>query len=125
MKPLVLESFLLLLYFDFVMGLRGFRSLHEGVRRCRLRPARVEDAQPSAALCDALDLACVFYFRPVMCLQRSAATTVLLRRHGWQADLVIGAQILPAKYHAWVEIERVVVNDRPYVTEIYRVLERC
>ena len=60
-----------------------------------------------------------------MCLQRSAATTLLLRRHGLHAELVIGAQILPFKSHAWTEIGGVVVNDKPYMMDIYRVLERC
>jgi hypothetical protein len=72
-----------------------------------------------------MDLACVFYFKHVMCLQRSAATTLLLRRHGLRAELVIGAHILPFKSHAWTEIDGVVVNDKPYMMDIYRVLERC
>jgi hypothetical protein len=61
----------------------------------------------------------------VMCLQRSAATTLLLRRHGFKAEMVIGAQILPFRSHAWVEIGGVVVNDKPYMPDIYRFLERC
>lgn len=76
-------------------------------------------------LCHVIDLACVFYFKQVLCLQRSAATTLLLRRHGWNAEMVIGAQLLPFKSHAWVEIQGVVVNDKPYMQEIYQVLERC
>ena len=72
-----------------------------------------------------VDLACLFYFKQVMCLQRSAATTLLMRRHGWEAEMVIGAQLLPFKSHAWVEIKGVIVNDRPYMLDIYRVLERC
>jgi hypothetical protein len=72
-----------------------------------------------------MDLACVFYPKSVLCLQRSAATTLLLRRHGIRAELVIGAQMLPFKSHAWVEVEGTVVNDKPYMREIYQVLERC
>jgi hypothetical protein len=52
-------------------------------------------------------------------------TAVLLRRRGWRAEMVIGAQILPFKSHAWVEIEGQVVNDKPYMRDIYNVLERC
>jgi transglutaminase superfamily protein len=40
----------------------------------------------------------------VLCLQRSAATTLLLRRHGWDAEMVIGAKLLPFQSHAWVEV---------------------
>jgi hypothetical protein len=50
---------------------------------------------------------------------------LLLRRHGVAAEMVIGAQILPFKSHAWVEVDRAVVNDTPYIEEIYQVLERC
>jgi hypothetical protein len=72
-----------------------------------------------------MDLACVFYFKRVLCLQRSAATTVLLRRHGWNAEMVIGVQLMPFQSHAWVEVQSRVVNDKPYVTEIFQVLDRC
>jgi transglutaminase superfamily protein len=72
-----------------------------------------------------MDLACVLYFKRVLCLQRSAATTLLLRRYGWRAEMVTGVQILPFASHAWVEIEGTVVNDKPYMLDIYQVLERC
>ena len=78
-----------------------------------------------AAICHAVDLACVFYFKPVLCLQRSAATIVLLRRRGWHAEMVIGAQLLPFQSHAWVEIQGNVVNDKPYINQIFQVLDRC
>jgi hypothetical protein len=39
--------------------------------------------------------------------------------------MVIGAQQLPFKAHAWVEVDGHVVNDKPYVPEMYAVLERC
>jgi hypothetical protein len=61
----------------------------------------------------------------VLCLQRSAATIILLRRHGWQAEMVIGAQLLPFQSHAWVEIGGNVVNDKPYINQIFQVLDRC
>lgn len=125
MKRLVLESWLLLIYFEFVMRIRGFRVLHEIVRNEKVRDASDRMRPASADLCHAVDLACVFYFRRVMCLQRSAATTLLLRRHGWKAEMVIGAQLLPFKSHAWVEIKGTVVNDKPYMLDIYRLLERC
>jgi prolyl oligopeptidase len=76
-------------------------------------------------ICHAMDIACVLYFKTVLCLQRSVALTMLLRRFGLAAELVVGARILTAKAHAWVEIKRVVVNDKPYVTQLYRELERC
>ena len=50
---------------------------------------------------------------------------MLLRRHGYEAAMLIGAQMLPFKSHAWVEVNGNVVNDKPYMHEIYQVLERC
>ena len=124
MKGLVLESWLLLLYFDCVMRFRDFKRLHRIVRKQGVRSAE-EPRDASDRLCNAVDLACVFYFRHALCLQRSAATTVLLRRHGWKAEMVLGVQLLPFMSHAWVEINGCVVNDKPYTSEIFQVLERC
>jgi hypothetical protein len=125
MTRLVLESWLLLLYFEFTMRFRGLKVLHEIVSSEKVWDVNDPLLPSSADLCHAVDLACVFYFRQVMCLQRSAATTLLLRRHGWEGEMVIGAQLLPFKSHAWVEINGAVVNDKPYMHDIYRVLERC
>jgi hypothetical protein len=120
----VLESWLLLLYFDWLMHFRGFQRIHAMVRAQSIRPmAKVQESD--GELSYAVDLACVFYFKRVLCLQRSAATVVLLRRHGWNAEMVIGAQLLPFQSHAWAEIDGRVVNDKPYITEIFQVLERC
>jgi Transglutaminase-like superfamily len=120
----VVESWLLLLYFDWLMHFRGFHRIHAVVRERKLRPAATVP-ESDRELSHAVDLACVFYFKRVLCLQRSAATAVLLRRHGWNAEMVIGAQLLPFQSHAWVEINGRVVNDKPYITEIFQVLERC
>ena len=125
MKRLVIESWLFLLDLEFIMQSRDFKRLHAIVRNrpvMSLDPKRIPS---TAQLCRAVDLACAFYFKQVLCLQRSAATTLLLRRHGWKAEMVIGAQVLPFKSHAWVEIKGTIVNDKPYMLEIYRVLERC
>lgn len=124
MKRMVFESWLLLLYFDCLIRLRDFRSLHNAVRRQKVYLRRTF-SDTREQLCHAVDLACVFYFKPVLCLQRSAATSVLLRRNGWRAELVLGAQMVPFLSHAWVEIDGLVVNDKPYVAEIFQVLERC
>lgn len=125
MKRLVLESWLLLVYFDVIMRLRNFDALINAVRSRKIRTPIPEAAPSVAALCSAIDLACVFYFKKVRCLQRSAATALLLRRYGAPAEMVIGAQIIPFKSHAWVEVDGTIVNDKPYMLDIYRVLERC
>ena len=125
MKRLVLESWFLLLYFDWIMHSRNFEKLHRIVEKEMVRPTTSDSLISVENLSRAMDYACVFYFSRVLCLQRSSATTLLFRRHGWSAELVIGAQMLPFRSHAWCEISGNVVNDKPYMLDVYTVLERC
>ena len=120
----ILAGWLLLLYLDWLMRFAGFTSVYEAVRRQALR-RESETYAGDGVLSHAVDLACVFYPKRVLCLQRSAALAVLLRRNGRAAEMIIGAQLLPFLSHAWVEVEGLVVNDKPYVTEIFQVLDRC
>ncbi|PYY13093.1 MAG: lasso peptide biosynthesis B2 protein, partial [Acidobacteria bacterium] len=76
-------------------------------------------------ICAAIDMACIWYWKEALCLQRSAATACLLKNYGVPAQLVIGAQLMPFKAHAWVEVNGRVVNDKPYTPEVYAVLDRC
>jgi hypothetical protein len=125
MIRLVLRSWTLLLYFDFILRFRGLARIRDIIRNQQVSSLRGVSVLPAGKLCHAVDLACVFYFKQVLCLQRSAVATVLLRWYGWEAEMVIGAQVRPFKSHAWVEIEKSVVNDKPYMPEIYQELERC
>lgn len=125
MKRYVIESWIILLRLECVMKTQGLRKLHEIVRQQPVVETPSCDILPHTLLCRAVDYACVLYFKHVLCLQHSCATTLLLRRHGWKAEMVIGAQTVPLASHAWVEIGGAVVNDKPYMTEIYQVLERC
>jgi hypothetical protein len=124
MKQHVIESWLTLLYLDFVVRVRGLKALHDIVRRQPVETRSPKDPS-SDVVCRSVDYACVLYFKQVLCLQRSAATTLLLRRYGWDAEMVIGAQIMPPKSHAWVEVGGTVANDKPYMLDIYKVLDRC
>jgi hypothetical protein len=124
MKRNVLESWLLLLYFDGLMRYRGFQHVRRAVREQKIRH-KTGRSEEAGDLSHAVDLACVLYFKRVLCLQRSAALAVLLRRHGWSAEMVIGAQLFPFLSHAWVETEGLIVNDKPHVTQLFQVLERC
>ena len=124
MIALIFQCWLRLLYFEYLMCIRGFGSVVIAIRSHRTCSAHARHVD-EIALCHAMDLACVFYFKRVLCLQRSAATVVLLRRYGCDAELVIGAQLLPFQSHAWVEIQNRIVNDKPYVHEMFQVLERC
>src|SRR5437879_9373685 len=125
MKRLVLEGYWLLIQIEALMVFRGLGVLHGLVRGSAVRTIKQNRASCTDELCRAMDLACVFYPKRVMCLQRSAATTLLLRRYGIRAEMVIGAQMLPFKSHAWVELAGKVINDKPTMLEMYRPLERC
>ncbi len=85
---------------------------------------RHRSPRPQVEICSAIDAACVWFWKEVSCLHRSAVTARLLKRHGVPAQMVIGAQSLPFKAHAWVEIEGQIVNDKPYIGEMYRELDR-
>jgi hypothetical protein len=125
MNRLVFESWSLLLFVERVMRFRDFGALHDIIRRQAVSLNAPQPVTSAEAICHALDLACVFYVKPVLCLQRSAAATILLRRRGYAAELVIGIQVVPSRSHAWVEIDGRVTNDKPYMQDLYRVLERC
>src|SRR5258707_777160 len=124
MNTLVLRAFMMLLTFQFYLWHGNFSALYDKVRSFPLHPPhRTRNTIP--AICEAVDLAAIWYPKEVLCLQRSAATACLLKRYGHSVQLVIGARLSPFKAHAWVELAGHVVNDKPYVPEIYAVLDRC
>lgn len=124
MTVLVLRAYLHLLYFDFHLARGDFAALYRKVRSCPI-PASAAGSDVVERVCSAVDMACIWYWKEVLCLQRSAATTCLLKSRGISAEMVVGTQQLPFKAHAWVEVDGRVVNDKPYVHEMYAILDRC
>lgn len=124
MLLLVLHAYTKLIYFDLYVSRGNFATLYAKVRDCEVKtnPNVRGDVE---RICFAVDLACIWYWKKVLCLQRSAATACLLKRHGVPAQMVIGAQQIPFRAHAWVEVGRRVVNDKLYTPEMYAVLDRC
>jgi hypothetical protein len=122
---LVFKSYLLLLRVDFTLRKHGFKYLHDAIRVQPTRSAPEGRKFPFERLCHSMDLACVFYPKTVLCLQRSAAAVFLLRPYGWAAEFVTGCAIETFENHAWVELAGQVVNDKPYMHEMYQVLDRC
>lgn len=122
--PLFQKAYRELLQIDIQLHFRGFAAVHAGVKNLRAagQPA---DAGTCARICQAVDLACVFYFKEVQCLQRSVATVRLLRKQGVPAELVTGVQQWPFRAHAWAEIAGRVVNDKSHITEGFLVIDRC
>jgi hypothetical protein len=76
-------------------------------------------------VCQAINRACLWYPKRVLCLQRSAVTTCLLRNCGVPARMTIGAQQFPFRAHAWTEVNGRPLNERREVENIYLVWDRC
>jgi hypothetical protein len=87
--------------------LRQLRKQHVSVKPC------TEELQ--RAICEAVLLATCFYWKPVLCLQRSVCTVRLLRKYGIDARLAIGYRPAPFFSHAWVEVNgRVAYGSAAY-----------
>lgn len=124
MSWLVVKAWLELIKAEYFLRRGDFSRLYGRVTTFPINadPSGVKDRE---RVCHAVDLACAFYFKEVLCLQRSAVTSCLLRRYGIPAQMVIGVQQMPFRSHAWVEVDGEVINDAPHVRDLYMVLDRC
>lgn len=121
---LFVSSYLKLVRFDRYLARSDFAGLYEAVRAFPCLPIS-GDANAISRICDGIDLACIWYWKEVLCLQRSAATTCLLRSFGIPARMILGVQQTPFRAHAWVEAKGRVVNDKPYMRDLYQVIDVC
>jgi hypothetical protein len=122
---LVVKAYFHLVRFEVLLQFADFETLHRRIRNYPTVSSVANSVEDAIRICSAMDMACVFYWKHVLCLQKSAATVCLLRRCGIPARMVIGAQKLPFKAHAWVEIDGQVINDKPYLPKLYGILDRC
>lgn len=121
---LTFEAFRELLRLEYPLRRNNFAAIYDRVRKTSVGVRR--PTSPDAPeICRAVDAAAALYLHRVLCLQRSAATVRLLRKHGFPARMVIGVQQLPFAVHAWAELDGTVINDKPYIPEMYSVLDRC
>jgi len=124
MSMLFWKAFLGLLAFDlFGLG-RHFARLHRTVRNWPVAK-KIGCPDVTERVSEAVNYACAWYPKQALCLQRSVVTACLLRSQGVPAQMVLGAQKLPFKAHAWVEVNGRAVNERKNVQEIYGEWERC
>lgn len=121
---LIWKALVGLLAFDLLGFNRNFARMHRCVSKWHVapRPALEDDVN---RICAAVNYACMWYPKRVLCLQRSMVTTCLLRTCGVEAKMVMGAQNLPFKAHAWTEVDGRAINERRDVQTIYSVWERC
>jgi hypothetical protein len=122
MPLLVLQSLAGLVLFDIVSRALGFSRLYALARRFPI--ARRRSRHPETRIIQAVAEACVWYPKRAFCLQRSWVTSLLLRWHGVASQVVIGYRPAPIESHAWVEVARQVVNDRPQYQKFFQVIDR-
>lgn len=113
--------FLELVSFDVRLKLLGFRKVCDWVEQC---PIAQIAPQPGAIpdVIDTVNRACVYYPKKILCFERSAVVTRLLRRVGVSAKLIIGAQRVPFYMHAWVEVDGSLVDGDPLTRKHLGVL---
>jgi hypothetical protein len=111
--------------YDIVIAVRGFQTMYSIVRNWKVSSSKPPSSETVSRVCAAINHASIWYPKRVLCLQRSFATTYILRKSGVPAQMVFGARKVPFKAHAWVEIDGQPVNERSNVFATYAVLERC
>jgi hypothetical protein len=108
--------------YELIVSLRGIGCILQQLRQQRVsqKPC-TEELQ--RAISDAVLLATCFYWKPVLCLQRSVCTVRLLRQYGIYARLAIGYRPSPFFSHAWVEVNgRVVYGSAAYQKRLQSLL---
>jgi len=94
--------------YEVIVSLRGIGCILRQLRQQRVSQKPCSE-ELQRAICDAILLATCFYWKPVLCLQRSVCTVRLLREYGIEARLAIGYRPSPFFSHAWVEVNGCVV----------------
>jgi hypothetical protein len=118
------KAFIAVFAFDLFRFSSNFPRMYKFVQTWTVAPwPALPDAVDHA--CYAVNWACVWYPKRVLCLQRSAVLTCLLRNCGVPAEMVMGAQRIPFNPHAWTEVEGSAVNEKRNVHALYEVWDRC
>jgi len=121
---LFLQATSTLFAYDILSAICRFRTIYSMVKGWKVR-SKINEAEGIDRVCMAVNYACVWYPKHALCLQRSFVTTYLLRKHGVAAQMVLGAQKLPFKAHAWVEVDGQAINERSNVQSTYAVWDKC
>ena len=121
---LFFQALFVLLAFDVLSMFCGFQTLYPMVKGWKVT-GNAARSDVINRVSTAVNYACVWYPKQALCLQRSFVTTYLLRKHGVPAHMVLGAQKLPFKAHAWVEVAGQPINERSNVQATYAVWDRC
>lgn len=118
------QAIFALLAYDVLSTFCRFETLYSMVKGWKVERGPA-DQDTIDRICTVINYACIWYPKQALCLQRSFVTTYLLRKHGVPAHMVLGAQKLPFKAHAWVEVGGRAINERSNVQATYAVWDRC
>ena len=118
---LVVRALWGLAFYDATNALLGFGYIRRQLKG-QSPVTRAAASELRQAVCNAVLLATCFYWKPVLCLQRSVCAVRLLRNYGIAAKLVIGYRPAPFFSHAWVEVDGRVVNGSAGYQSRMRVL---
>jgi len=112
-----------LLRYDLLAATSGFRGVHSRAGQ-RATGRRAGGPDLESMVPRVVAAASSFYWKPILCLQRPVVTVRVLRKHGIEADVVIGCRSVPFLGHAWVEVNGRIVNDSPGYQQKLCVLDR-
>jgi hypothetical protein len=121
---LFFQALFMLLTYDVLSALCRFQTIYSEVRSWQVK-SKSGGTDITDRVSIAVNYACLWYPKQALCLQRSFVTTYLLRRRGVAAQMVLGAQKLPFKAHAWVEVDGRAINERSNVQATYAVWDKC
>jgi hypothetical protein len=121
---LFFRALFMLFAYDVLNTFSTFGTIHKMVTGWTVA-RRTPDDDTVNRVCTAVNYACIWYPKQVLCLQCAFVTAHLLRRKGVPAHMVLGAQKLPFKAHAWVEVDGRAINERSNVQATYSVWDRC
>ena len=113
-----------LIAYDVILRAGRFKTVFALVGRWKIASG-IASAGLIEKIAHAVNIACVWYPKEVLCLQRASVTTCLMRSHGIPAKMVLGAQKTPFSAHAWVEVNGYAINERSNVQAKYTVWESC
>ena len=121
---LFFRALFMLFAYDVLNTFSTFARIYKIVKRWTVAPKPPEDDAINR-VCTAVNYACIWYPKQVLCLQCPFVTAYLLRKKGVPAHMVLGAQKLPFKSHAWVEVDGRAINERSNVQATHAVWDRC
>jgi hypothetical protein len=122
---LLLESAVLMPLVAVALKLFGYKRV-QGFLAARFTASRKKTTSLAAVerVAEIVGIVPKRLFTRAVCLERALTLWAMLRQHGIEPTLCIGASKADGKFaaHAWVEYAGTVLNDSRYIREHYAVL---